>query len=58
MMTVREAIKTTKSGTPYKFYDMETGADLTEKVAFNLSNYGDVIISKMIMIDNKILYFV
>lgn len=58
MMTVKDALHNTKSGTPYKFFCIETGADLTEKIVFNLSKYNDVIISKMIMMDNKIFYFI
>lgn len=58
MITVKDTLKNTKSGTPYKFLDMKTGADITQKVVFNLTSYSEKVILKMIMIDNKIFYFI
>lgn len=58
MMTVNEALKHTKPGTPYKFFSIETGKDITNEVVFNLSHYGEKLITKMIMVNEKIHYYI
>ncbi len=58
MITVNDAMKNTKSGIPYKFFDIATATDITRNVVFNLSAYENKIIIKMIMTDDKIYYYI
>lgn len=57
MFTVNEALKNTKSGVPYKFFDIAAAKDITKEVVFNLSKYGNMNIVKMIMTENGIYYY-
>ena len=57
MFTVNEALKNTKSGIPYKFFDIAAGKDITKDVVFNLSKYGNMNIVKMIMLEKAIYYY-
>lgn len=58
MITIKEAMINTKPGIPYKFFDIATATDITEKVVFNLSKYGEKLITKVIMLDKKIYYYI
>lgn len=57
MITVNDAMKNTKSGIPYKFFDIAAAKDITKDVVFNLSKYGNMNIVKMIMLKNAIYYY-
>lgn len=57
-MTVKEALINTKPGIPYKFFDLATVSDITQKVVFDLSHYSNSKIVKAIMTDSKIYYYI
>ena len=57
MITVKDAFKNTKPGIPYKFFDIASATDITEKVVFNRSKYNNMTVVKMIMLEKAIYYY-